>query len=158
MGNSFALLFAAVAIALAIATLLNARFVSQFGMRRISHAAMCAYFIINLTHLIVIETMGENLMVFLAFMFATFFTLGLIGPNATALAMEPQGHNAGAASAANGFVGTTIAALIAVIVGRLYDGTTTPLIAGFVTLGAIAIIVTLWTEKGRLFHAGESYQ
>lgn len=158
IGAGFALAFAIVALSLAVATLLNARFVSRYGMRRLSHIAMCVYFATNVLHFILIATIGESLVLFLIMMSATFFTLGLIGPNATALAMEPMGHHAGAAAAANGFASTTISALLGGIVGAQYDGTTTPLVIGFALLGLASILTTLWTEKGRLFHPGEGYR
>jgi DHA1 family bicyclomycin/chloramphenicol resistance-like MFS transporter len=88
-------------------------------------------------------------------MMASFFALGLIGPNATALAMEPMGHNAGAAAAINGFAGTTVAGFLGGVVGQFYDGTTMPLIFGFVTLGIAALGIILWTENGKLFGVGE---
>jgi DHA1 family bicyclomycin/chloramphenicol resistance-like MFS transporter len=67
-----------------------------------------------------------------------------------------MGHIAGAAAAANGFAGTTLAGFLGGLVGRQYDGTTTPLIAGFTLLGLGALGVILWTEKGRLFGARDS--
>ncbi|MCK5749550.1 MAG: MFS transporter, partial [Oricola sp.] len=64
-------------------------------------------------------------------------------------------HNAGAAAAANGFAGTTIAGFLGGIIGGLYNGTTTPMVVGFVVLGGLSLALVLWTEEGRLFGVGE---
>lgn len=156
LGDRFPLAFAAVAISLAAATLVNARLVGRFGMRRMAHAALLYFVIINLIHLAILSVAGESLLLFIAFTGMSFFALGLIGPNASALALQPMGHMAGAAAAANGFAGTTIAGLLGGVVGRLYDGTTAPIVMGFVLLGIAAFVVILWTEKGQLFHPGET--
>lgn len=155
LGAVFPLAFAAIAGSLAAATLINARLVARFGMRRLTHTALLIFIIANILHLAIASTSGETFTLFMLFMSVSFFTLGLIGPNATAMAMEPMGHIAGAAAAANGFAGTTLAGFIGGIVGRLYDGTTMPLVMGFACLGLASFAVVLWTEKGRLFHPHE---
>lgn len=157
IGQNFAFAFAAIAASLGAATLINAQLVSRFGMRRLCHGALVAFIISNLAHLALAAVAGETFLMFMGFMSVSFFCLGLIGPNSTAMAMEPMGHNAGAAAAANGFAGTTIAGVIGGIIGRFYDGTTMPIILGFTILGLMAVAVALWTEKGRLFqpHAPE---
>lgn len=156
LGNSFAFAFAAIAGALGAATLINARLVSRFGMRRLTHTALLAFLILNTLHLAIASTAGESFVLFMLFMMASFFCLGLIGPNSTALAMEPMGDNAGAAAAANGFAGTTIAGFLGGIIGRFYDGTTMPIILGFVVLGVAALGIVLMTERGKLFGVGEA--
>ena len=151
IGQNFALAFGAIAAALAAATLLNARLVSTIGMRRLTHGATLGFILSNLLHLVVAVTIGETFWLFMFFMSLSFFAIGLIGPNANALAMEPMGHIAGAAAAANGFAGTALAGLLGGLIGRFYDGTTMPIIWGFFLMGIAAIGVILWVEKGRLF-------
>lgn len=151
IGQNFALAFAAIAASLGAATLINARLVSRYGMRRLCHGAIVVFIAVNLLHVAIAATFGETFIMFMSFMSASFFCLGLIGPNSTAMAMEPMGDNAGAAAAMNGFAGTTIAGIIGGIIGRFYDGTTTPIIIGFAILGVSAFAIILWTEKGRLF-------
>lgn len=155
VGDAFAGYFAAIAAALGAATLINARLVSRFGMRRLTHFALIAFCVTNAAHWSVSAVGGDSLPVFLMFMMGSFFFIGLIGPNATALAMEPMGHIAGSASALNGFLGTTIAGFLGGAVGRAYDGTTAPIALGFLILGLGGLAVAIWTEKGRLFRAGE---
>jgi len=158
LGARFPLAFAMVAASLGAATLLNSRVVSRFGMRRLSHGAVIVFVLANFFHLAVASSGHESFPVFMAFMMISFFCLGLIGSNMAALAMEPMGHIAGAAAAANGFAGTTLAGFLGGVIARQYDGTTTPIVAGFAALGLAALVVILLTERGRLFqsHGGES--
>ena len=155
LGDAFPLYFACIASAFAFSSLLNSRMVARFGMRRLSHTALFVFVGANCLHLAAIETVGESLPVFITCMMMSFFSMGLIGPNATALAMEPMGHNAGAAAALNGFAGTTIAGFLGGLIGSRYDGTTTPMIIGFVVLGIVSMLIVLWTENGKLFGVGE---
>lgn len=157
LGRNFPIAFAFVAGSLGVATLMNARLVSRFGMRRLTHTALLIFIIANVVHLAIASTAGETFIFFMMFMMASFFSLGLIGPNATALALEPMGDNAGAAAAANGFAGTTIAGFLGGVIGQFYDGTTMPIILGFVILGVLALTLILWTEKGVLFGVGEQH-
>ena len=156
IGDAFALAFAAIAASLGAATLINARLVERFGMRRLAHGALIVFIAVNLAHLAIAAAGGETFIVFMALMSISFFALGLIGPNATAMAMEPMGHIAGAAAAANGFAGTTLAGFLGGVIGRFYDGTTMPIVTGFAFLGVAALAVVLWTEKGRLFQPQET--
>ncbi|MEO1252037.1 MAG: multidrug effflux MFS transporter [Pseudomonadota bacterium] len=155
VGPAFAVYFALIAGALGAATLFNARLVETVGMRRLAHGAILALIIISLLHLVLASTMGETLTTFMVFMMPSFFCLGLIGPNASALAMQPMGHNAGAAAAANGFAGTTGAGFLGGLIGSFYNGSTTPILLGFAILAMLAFCTVLWTEKGELFHPGE---
>lgn len=154
LGDYFALAFAGIAGALACATLFNAKLVGRIGMRRICHGALVVFLATNIVHLIVLSMIGDNLAVFMVFMCISFFTLGLISPNCGALAMEPMGHIAGAAAAANGFASTTLAGILGAIVGRTYDGSTTPIIVGFVALGVAGLLAAYVSEKGQLFGVG----
>lgn len=154
LGARFPIAFAATASSFAVATLVNARLVGRFGMRRLAHGALIGFVFVNLIHLATAESVGENMFVFIGFMSVSFFAIGLFGPNANSMAMEPMGHIAGSAAAAYGFATTTLAASLGAIVGRLYNGATTPVIAGFAGLGLAAFLIVVVTEKGRLFHPG----
>lgn len=151
IGGAFAVAFAAIAASLGVATLVNARLVAKFGMRRLTHGAVLVFIIVNLIHLAIASTSGETFIIFMVMMIISFFCLGLIGPNATAMALEPMGHIAGSAAAANGFAGTTGAGFLGGLIAQLYDGTAIPIIQGFGALGMAAFAVILWTEKGKLF-------
>ena len=75
----------------------------------------------------------------------------LIGANFNSMAMEPVGHVAGTASSVQGFIQTIFSGLIGALIGQAFDGTVTPMAAGyfFTSLGGLAMV--LIAEKGRLF-------
>jgi DHA1 family bicyclomycin/chloramphenicol resistance-like MFS transporter len=88
---------------------------------------------------------------FMALSALMMFSFGMMFANFTALAMEPQGHNAGTASSLYGSVTTLLGIGIGYIIGQDYDGTLLPFSTGFFlcTLAALAVVVVV--ETGRLF-------
>lgn len=154
LGARFPIAFSAIAFALGAANLVNARIVSRVGMRRLCHGAVILFTVANVIHLAIVEVSGDSLPTFLLFTAISFFCLGFVGPNTSAIAMEPMGHIAGAAAAANGFASTTFAGLLGMMVGRWYDGTTMPVVSGFAVLGLACLATLLIAEKGRLFGTG----
>src|SRR5262249_51730814 len=89
------------------------------------------------------------LLLFMAYMILCFFLNGLLFSNYNALAMEPMGHIAGVAAAVTGAVSTLVALVTGTLIGRTYNGTVIPLIAGFALLELAAFIVTEWAERNR---------
>jgi MFS transporter, DHA1 family, multidrug resistance protein len=151
-GAMFPVYFGVVAGALAVAAIVNSRLVERLGMRVIGHAATCGYVVVAALHAVLeIAFGGLPLFGFLALMMLQLFCFGFIMPNYNALAMEPMGRIAGTASSFVGAVTTAGAAFLGWIVGQAYDGTTLPLSFGFAAFGALALALTLVTERGRLF-------
>jgi DHA1 family bicyclomycin/chloramphenicol resistance-like MFS transporter len=95
---------------------------------------------------------------FCAFMMATFFCFGLIGPNFNALAMEPMGSIAGSASSFIGFYTTAAGAIFGWMVGQSFDGSVRPLTIGFTALGVSGLIAVLITERFKLFQSHQPPQ
>lgn len=149
-GESFALWFAGIALVLAAATFTNSRLVTRFGMRRLSHIALISFTVLAALLLGLTTAFGESLALFYPLFTACFAFFGLIGANFNALALEPLGRVAGTASAAYGFATTTLAAFLGGLIGRAYDGTTGPLLLGFVGLGLGSLLIVAVTERGRL--------
>ena len=151
LGALFPLAFALGAIPYGAAALANSLIVRRYGVRRILHSGVVAIIAINAAHLLIIAGGGESLAVFITAICATLFALGFVGPNATALAMEPMGTIAGAAAAVNGFAATTGAAIIGALIGAQLNGAPTPVPAGFFVMRVIALAIVWRTENGRLF-------
>lgn len=147
----FPSIFALIAGALGVASLVNSRIVERLGMRVVSHSALVAYIGVAALHLAVAFFGFENIWTFVALQAAMMFCFGLMGANFNALAMEPLGHVAGTASSIQGFVTTTFGATMGFIVGQQFDGSTVPLAAGFLVLGLISLVAVIITEGGRLF-------
>ncbi|WP_394892125.1 multidrug effflux MFS transporter [Mesorhizobium sp. AaZ16] len=153
VGVWFPVLFAAIAGMMAVSSFLNSRLVGRFGMRRLSHGAVVGFLAVS-TIWFVWSLNGQVPLVGFVLLFAAaMFQFGWIGSNFNALAMEPLGHIAGSASSVQGFLQTLGGGVIGAAVGQSFDGTTTPLAAGFCGVGVIALLMVLIAEKGKLFRA-----
>jgi len=149
VGRLFPLYFAIMALAIGAASLVNARLVMRLGMHRLITRAITALAGLSLLYVAVISVYpaAENLWVFLAWGVASFFSVGLVFGNVNALAMEPMGENAGIAAAIIGAVSTVLAVVIGVPLAQLYNGSTWPLVAGFVVLGLGCLTVIKLTPR-----------
>jgi DHA1 family bicyclomycin/chloramphenicol resistance-like MFS transporter len=151
LGHYFPLAFAAIAIGIAVAGFLNARFVGRLGMRVISHGALVGFVAVAGTMLLAAKMQLLPLPLFMALAALMMFAFGLTFANFTALAMEPHGHIAGTASSLYGSITTLLGIGIGTVIGQDYDGTLLPFATGFFFCTLAALAVVLVVEKGRLF-------
>ena len=151
LGPYFPLAFAAIAIGIAFAGFLNARFVGRFGMRVISHGALVGFVAAGGLTLLAVKLHALPLLLFMALAAMMMFAFGLMIANFTSLAMEPQGHIAGTASSLYGSITTLLGIGVGVTIGQSYDGTLVPFATGFFLCGLASLTVVVWAEKGRLF-------
>jgi DHA1 family bicyclomycin/chloramphenicol resistance-like MFS transporter len=151
LGHYFPVAFAAIAIGVAVAGFLNARFVGRLGMRVISHGALVGFVAVAGTLLIATRMQMLSLPLFMALSALMMFAFGLMFANFTALAMEPQGHIAGTASSLYGSITTLLGIGIGTVIGQDYDGTLLPFASGFFFCTLASLAVVLVVEKGRLF-------
>lgn len=150
-GAYFALWFAGFAVALALAMIVNGRFVMRYGMRKMTRYALYFSTVLSAGFVLVSLVYGgmPPLTLFGIYLFLNFFCTGLLFGNYNALALEPVGHIAGMAAALSGFMSSLLSIIGGSIIGQAYHGTVTPLIAGFAIFGGLAIIVTEWAEVRR---------
>jgi DHA1 family bicyclomycin/chloramphenicol resistance-like MFS transporter len=144
-------IFASIGVALAAASLLNARIVVRLGMRLLSHTALIGFILISGTHLAVAVWAGETMVGFAIFQAATMACFVLAASNFGALSMEHLGEIAGTAASIQGFFSTVFGALIGFAIGQCFNGTTVPMVGGFLGVGLAALAVVLVTERFRLF-------
>ena len=149
----FPLAFAITAGAMGVMTFANAQLVERFGTRRLSHTALLALIAISAVHLAVELAGFQTLTNYLALQALTMACFGLTGSNFSAMAMEPVGHIAGTASSVQGFISTLGGAIIGIVIGQSFDGTTLPVTVGFLIVASVALVIVLITEGGRLFTA-----
>ena len=142
--------FAAVALALALSSFINARLVGRLGMRRISHGAIAVFAVLSATMALLAHLGVLTLVPFMLLMAGIMFLVGMVFSNFNALAMEPQGHIAGTASSLIGSIATLMAAIIGYVVGQAYDGTLVPLSNAYLVLAITTLAIIAVTEKGRL--------
>lgn len=158
LGSLFPLAFGLVAGAMGAATLVNARAVRRLGMRPLSHAGLIAFVAVGLAQVGVgLAFRGQPpLALFLGVLALNQFLISFAMPNFNALALQPLGAIAGTASSVLGFYTTILGAFCGYVIGQSFDGTTLPIGVGYAGLGALALVVVAWTERGRLFRGGVS--
>ena len=147
----FTTVFAAVAGGIAVASLLNSRFVETLGSRLISHTALLGFIAMAAIHTAINLTGHESIWTFAVLQALTMFCFGFIAGNFGSMAMEPMGHIAGTASSAQGFISTIIGSLMGFAIGQSFNGSATPMTLGFTVMGLMALAFVLFAEKGRLF-------
>lgn len=143
--GQFPVIFGAVAAGFGLAALVNGRLVQRFGIDRV--VAVGFAWMLSLSALLVVETLGANEPSFWLFM----PTLGLLlasfmflMPNLNSAAMDPVGHLAGTASALTGAVRLAGgAALGTVISGQITDSVRPFALGIAVMVGAAGLTVLI---------------
>ncbi len=155
LGAWFPLAFATVAVFMSISAFLNSRWVGRLGMRRLSHVALLGFVTVTALWLLVqlLSPTPMPFLLFLGFFALAMFQFGLIASNFNSLAMEPLGHVAGTASSVLGFMGTVGGATLGALIGQAFNGTATPMVAGFFAVSLIGLFFVLLAEKGKLFRS-----
>jgi DHA1 family bicyclomycin/chloramphenicol resistance-like MFS transporter len=150
-GRLIGLVFASIAAPMALASWLNSRFITRFGLRRVGHSAALAFALITVAHAAVGLSGRETLPLFVVMQGLAMASFAFTSSNLGTLAMERMAPIAGTASSVQGVVGTMGAALIAFPIGQAFDGTVRPYLLGCAAcaLGGFAIIGL--TEPKRLF-------
>ncbi|MEO9655368.1 multidrug effflux MFS transporter [Marinomonas sp.] len=149
-GNLFSVYFGLLALVLGFASLINSRIVERYGAKTIAFRAISTVVITSAAFLCLHAFITINLWMFLIYAAVLFFCFGLLFGNVNAIAMEPMGHVAGIASAVIGSVSSVMSMAIGTFIGQMYNTTLIPMSTGFMTMGALALIIIYWAEKGRL--------
>ncbi|HET9902335.1 MAG TPA: multidrug effflux MFS transporter, partial [Xanthobacteraceae bacterium] len=153
LGPVFTLYFGLIAALMGVGSLVNSRLVRRVGMRRMGHAGLCGFVLVSFAQLggAIVFAGHPPLAWFVATVALNLMLFSLTVPNFNAMAMEPLGAVAGTASSLIGAYTTLAGALCGLAVGQAFDGTVTPLAAGFVTLSLCCLAVVTWAERGKLF-------
>jgi MFS transporter, DHA1 family, multidrug resistance protein len=149
-------MFALCAIFMGMAAYLNSRIVERLGMRLISHTALLLFIAVTGLHVLVAALGLERIWTFVVLQSLTMATFSLSVSNFGAMAMEPMGSIAGIAASLQGFISTFSGALVGILIGEQFNGTTVPLAAGALCCGLISLAFVLLAERGRLFRAHHS--
>lgn len=141
--DAFPLYFGSIALALGLASVVNGQLVMRLGMRRLSTTGLAGIACIGAAGIALTAGLGMeiSLTLFMTFMMATFFCIGLLFGNLNALAMEPMGHVAGMAATVVGSGSTLIGVVLAAVMGPFYDDTGLPLMAAFMVCGALGFLL-----------------
>ena len=151
LGMLFPLIFAVNALALGLASFTNGRLVMRYGMRALARLALLTLCALSVGFVGIAWVSGGQppLWLFMGYLLLTFFCVGILFGNMNAMAMEPLGHIAGLGAAIVGSVSTLLATPLGMTIGQAYNGTVTPLVAGFAVLGLGALALMFWADGAR---------
>lgn len=135
----FGAIFALNALGLGALSQVNALLVGRLGPRRLLAGGLALTVSAGFCLLAVVLAGGVGLPGILPCLFAVVASLGLVAPNATALALGDYPHVAGSASALLGVLPFLIAAAIAPLVGVAGTDSAVPMGVAIATLGAGAV-------------------
>src|SRR5690606_37970496 len=91
----FPLVFACVAVGIAIANFSNAHIVERFGARRVSQTAVFAFMATSIAQIAAASSGSETLTMVTLLMMVNVGLIGFISSNFGSIAMEDFGHMAG---------------------------------------------------------------
>jgi DHA1 family bicyclomycin/chloramphenicol resistance-like MFS transporter len=148
--ESFPYIFAALAITIGAATLLNGTLVLRYGMLRLVTVAMAASVLISLVYIVLFARTGNPPFgILLTFFALQFFAVGFLFGNLRSLAMEPVGHIAGIGAAITGFIATIMGVAISAYIGQFIIDSVLPMFIGFLACGLISFAVLAYFFLGK---------
>jgi DHA1 family bicyclomycin/chloramphenicol resistance-like MFS transporter len=145
----FPYLFAALAITIGGATLVNGSLVLKYGMLRLIATSLLGFTLIALFYLLLYYG-KENppIAVLMAFLCLQFFAVGFLFGNLRAMAMQPLGHIAGLGAAITGFIATIISVVLSSWIGSFLEDTVIPLFTGFLGCGLLSLVLLGFSQFG----------
>ncbi len=138
---SYGLLFGANAVAILLLAQINGRFLLNYNKRRIITVGISCQLIAALILFVAGISGWGGLPVLIGCLLVYVGSVGLIGPNATILAMAPYSVNAGAASALFGMLQFGLGAIAATAASLLADGTAGPMCGTIATCAILAVLI-----------------
>ena len=147
--DEFPLLFASLALTFGVASLVNARLVYRYGLKRLCFASVSV--ITGLSSIFLLGILGMDKMpplwLFMGYMMIIFPGIGFLFGNLNALAMEPLGHIAGVGAAMIGSLSSLISIPLGILIAGAFNGTVLPLVTGFSLCGLAVLFSIIWAEK-----------
>lgn len=150
-GDAFPLIFGGMALAMAVGSLANSRIVVRFGARRVSHAALLTFIAVAALQLALASQDHQTIWQFVPVMTLSLCMMSFIGANFGSIALQPFARTAGAAASVQAFVRLVIGASLGTVIGHAYDGTARPLGRALLVSSLLALLLVLYSERGRLF-------
>ncbi len=152
----FGLVFSANAIGFTLGSQLNRLLLNRYTSLQIITGASIVLAVVSSLMLIFFNLGLITLTVMVGLLIAFLFSLGLLVPNATAMALAPFKKTAGSASALIGFVQMVCGASLSALVGALHDDSLFPMIVGMTLSGFGSFIIILMlnskVRKGVIQH------
>jgi MFS transporter, DHA1 family, multidrug resistance protein len=134
----------------ATSSMVNAIFVVRYGMRKIITLAVGGFLVVSLV-MMAMYLFGPGgtpqFIVYMIWMAALYYQIGLTLGNLNALAMEPLGHIAGLAASVMGAISTVVGAVVSTLVAQTFNGTILPQLLACTIFALIALPVMLRVGK-----------
>jgi DHA1 family bicyclomycin/chloramphenicol resistance-like MFS transporter len=143
----FGLLFGFNAIGIVIASQINAWLVHRFGPALLLRIALLVYFAAAIALLAAALT-NAGLAAVAAPLFFAVAMMGVVPPNAMALALEPYPRAAGSASALGGAMQFSVGAPVVALLGLLHDGSALPMAMIVIACALVALAINLAAARG----------
>ncbi|QFT59807.1 Bicyclomycin resistance protein [Sulfitobacter sp. THAF37] len=142
-GLNFTLWFAAGALSIGVAAIVNSALVERLGMRFLSNLALGGA-VLGGTAFGALALATDGLPpfgLFMLWLICNFFFMGLLFGNLNALAMEPLGHIAGLGAAVVGALSTGIAIPVGTLISENYTGNLALLTLAFATSATVCLVL-----------------
>ncbi len=148
-GAQFPYYFGALALVIGSASIVNARFVVRYGMRKLSIWALIGICLFSSIAIVAELGAPEPLSFhnFVVFCLLTFFCIGILFGNLNALAMEPLGHIAGIGSAVVGAGSTIISVVLGTLIGQAIGADVLPMLLGFLLMSVATLATFAWVHR-----------
>jgi DHA1 family bicyclomycin/chloramphenicol resistance-like MFS transporter len=143
----FGFIFAFIAAGLISASQVNNIVLKYFSSPRIIFVASASQCLIGVLFVCFTISGFYNLYIMVGLVFLFLACQGFIFPNATALTLEPMGHNAGNASALIGAIQMGIGATASAIIGIMQNISAVPMSVVMATCSIMALTVFLLGKK-----------
>ncbi len=153
-GVWFPVWFGVLAVPVSVSSLLNARFVEQFGMRKITSWGFGGVTMCSVT-LLVATLVFDGIPPFWLFFVLCFFNsfcFGSVFGNINAIAMEWLGRVAGLGSAVIASASSLVAVAASIPIGRLYDGSVMPVALAYLLAGGGGLLLLRWSDRCAKVH------
>ncbi len=143
----FPYLFAALAVTIGGATLVNGSLVLRYGMHRLIGVSLLCFTLIPLLYVLLFHgSPNPPLPVLMVFLCLQFSAIGFLFGNLRAMAMEPLGHIAGLGAAITGFMATAISVALSSWIGSFLEHTVLPLFFGFLVCGLLSLLLLMGNQ------------
>tara|TARA_B100000809_G_scaffold264832_1_gene321809 strand:- start:4363 stop:5601 length:1239 start_codon:yes stop_codon:yes gene_type:complete len=145
LGDWFAMVFGALALAIGVSSYANSMLVMKFKLHNLCVLSLIAISVLSLLFLFYLMYLESqpSLSLMLIYLALVFFNFGILFGNLNTLALIPLGHIAGTATSCISSVQTLISIFVGGLIGQTYDGSVQPLICGFMFSAALALLLLL---------------
>ncbi|HEY9133375.1 MAG TPA: multidrug effflux MFS transporter [Dyella sp.] len=151
--TQYSMAFSINAVAFIGAAQFAGRFGAKHGLAKVVRTAVTGFAITMLALLAVVAAGFAQLPVLMAMLFVGYGFLGLVIPSTAVLALDEHGKIAGTASAMMGTMQFVVGAIVVGVIGRFFNGTALPMVAGIAGCALIAFTLAQVTLRHRRFMA-----